>query len=44
MIKNELKKIRFISIDDENYIHILDINNFIKEYEIYKKRLSLKKS
>lgn len=41
-VRNELKKINAISIDEEDYIHILDINEIIKEYEIYKKRLSLK--
>ncbi|WP_304354514.1 cyclic nucleotide-binding domain-containing protein [Brachyspira innocens] len=42
IVKSELKKIHYISVDDNDYIHVLDINNFIKEYETYKKRFSLK--
>ena len=38
IVKNELKKINSISIHDD-YIHILNIDNFIKDYNTHKKIL-----
>ena len=40
-VKHELKKINSLSIYDD-YIHVLNINNFIKEYETHKKILMSK--
>lgn len=41
-VRDELKKLHSVNIDKDDYINILDINNFIKDYRTYKKRLSIK--
>ena len=42
VIRNELKKIHSLTIDDDDYIHAGNIASIIREYETHKKVISIK--